>query len=603
MNDSRITYNKRTFSEIQVDLISMIQEYYPDVLSDFTDSSIGSILIDLNAGVTNNLSVNMDRVFQETQIEYAQQRESILSIARTMGFNIPNLRPSITVVNFTVTVPVNGNEPDYTYYPTLNAGAQVVGGGKVFETQEVVDWSLANNSYGSQNRTISPNYNSNGIIESYNITKQEIVLNGKSSVKRIDIQDSHVVPFLEITLPEADVIGIDSVIMVQNIDNPTSSDFANPNYKFYEVEYLAEPRVFIDDPTQQPTNGIKAGIWIETTKKFLVEYTSSGYCKLTFGGGDTETQALSNTLVLNNALVQQFLLNTALGVKLSKGYTLFIKYRRGGGSASNVGAGVLNSMGTKVLNVGGSNATNKNTVARSLTVNNIIPAMGGNDGLTIEQIRNLVKYNFSAQNRCITTSDYLVRLYKMPSKYGSPFMANVFVENNKIVIPTLGLDSDGKLSSISNSLINQNIAEYLSKYRVTGDYVEIRNGRIFNLAYDISVFVADGTGNDVINNIIRTVGDMHDIKKHKINEDLFIGDIQVAIASLAGIYNVLEIKVYNKVGGQYSTNSIEQSYVYNIDPNIRQIQLVNNTVYSTPDSMFEIKYPERDIRVTIMKKN
>lgn len=603
MNDSRITYNKRTFSEIQVDLISMIQEYYPDVLSDFTDSSIGSILIDLNAGVTNNLSVNTDRVFQETQIEYAQQRESILSIARTMGFNIPNLRPSITVVNFTVTVPVNGNEPDYTYYPTLNAGAQVVGGGKVFETQEVVDWSLSNNSYGSQNRTILPIYNTNGIIENYEITKQEVVLNGKSSVKRIDIQDSHVVPFLEITLPEADVIGIDSVIMVQNIDNPTSSDFANPNYKFYEVEYLAEPRVFVDDPTQQPTNGVKAGIWIETTKKFLVEYTSSGYCKLTFGGGDTETQALNNTLVLNNKLVQQFLLNTALGVKLSKGYTLFIKYRRGGGSASNVGAGVLNSMGVKVLNVGGSNANVKNTVARSLKVNNIIPAMGGNDGLTIEQIRNLIKYNFSAQNRCITASDYLVRLYKMPSKYGSPFMANVFVENNKIVIPTLGLDSDGKLSSISNTLINQNIAEYLSKYRVTGDYVEIRNGRIFNLAYDISVFVADGTGNDVINNIIRSVSDMHDIKKHKINEDLFIGDIQVAIASLAGVYNVLEIKVYNKVGGQYSTNSIEQQYVYNIDPNIRQIQLVNNTVYSTPDSMFEIKYPERDIRVTIMKKN
>ena len=462
-------------------------------------------------------------------------------------------------------------EPDYTYYPTLNAGAQVVGGGKVFETQEVVDWSLSNNSYGSQNRTILPIYNTNGIIENYEITKQEVVLNGKSSIKRIDILDTHVVPFLEITLPEADVIGIDSVIMVQNIDNPTSSDFANPNYKFYEVEYLAEPRVFIDDPTQQPTNGIKAGIWIETTKKFLVEYTSSGYCKLTFGGGDTETQVLNNTSVLNNKLVQQFLLNTALGVKLSKGYTLFIKYRRGGGSASNVGAGVLNSMGTKVLNVGGSNANLKNSVSRSLKVNNIIPAMGGNDGLTIEQIRNLIKYNFSAQNRCITTSDYLVRLYKMPSKYGSPFMANVFVENNKIVIPTLGLDSDGKLSSISNTLINQNIAEYLSKYRVTGDYVEIRNGRIFNLAYDISVFVADGTGNDVINNIIRTVSDMHDIKKHKINEDLFIGDIQVAIASLAGVYNVLEIKVYNKVGGQYSTNSIEQQYVYNIDPNIRQI--------------------------------
>lgn len=229
MNDSRILYNKRTFDEIKGDLIALIQEYYPEVLNDFTDSSIGSILIDLNAGVANNLSVNMDRAFQETQLDYAQQRESILAIAKNMGLNIPGMRPSITVVDLTVTVPVMGNEPDYNYFPTLNIGAQIVGGGKTFETQDVIDWSLPNNSYGTPNRTIIPVYDSNGIIQSYEITKQEIVLNGKSSIKRIDIQDSHIVPFLEITLPEIDVIGIESVIMVQNIDNPTNSDFANPN--------------------------------------------------------------------------------------------------------------------------------------------------------------------------------------------------------------------------------------------------------------------------------------------------------------------------------------------------------------------------------------
>ena len=124
-----IKYGSRTFGEIRTDLISLIQQSYPEVLSDFTDSSVGAMLIDLNAGVANNLSVNTDRAFQETQLEYAQQKNSILNIAKNMGFNIPARRPSVTVVDFTVNVPVRGDRPDASYYPILGAGAQVVGGG------------------------------------------------------------------------------------------------------------------------------------------------------------------------------------------------------------------------------------------------------------------------------------------------------------------------------------------------------------------------------------------------------------------------------------------------------------------------------------------
>ena len=81
-----IQYGSRTFGEIRIDLINLIRQMYPEVLSDFTDSSVGAMLIDLNAGVTNNLSINTDRAFQETQLEYAQQRTSILNIAKNVGF-------------------------------------------------------------------------------------------------------------------------------------------------------------------------------------------------------------------------------------------------------------------------------------------------------------------------------------------------------------------------------------------------------------------------------------------------------------------------------------------------------------------------------------
>ena len=60
-----IQYGSRTFGEIRTDLIGLIRQSYPEVLSDFTDSSVGAMLIDLNAGVTNNLSVNTDRAFKK----------------------------------------------------------------------------------------------------------------------------------------------------------------------------------------------------------------------------------------------------------------------------------------------------------------------------------------------------------------------------------------------------------------------------------------------------------------------------------------------------------------------------------------------------------
>jgi hypothetical protein len=101
----RIDYNRRTFSQIKQELITFISQNYPEVISDFTDSSVGSMLIDLNAAVGDNLSFNIDRAFQETQLEFAQQRRSILQIAKTNGLNIVPRSASVTVVDFTINVP------------------------------------------------------------------------------------------------------------------------------------------------------------------------------------------------------------------------------------------------------------------------------------------------------------------------------------------------------------------------------------------------------------------------------------------------------------------------------------------------------------------
>ena len=600
-----IRYGSRTFGEIRTDLISLIKQAYPEVLSDFTDSSVGAMLIDLNAGVGNNLAINTDRAFQETQLEYAQQKASILNIAKNMGFNIPAKRPSVTVVDFTVLIPVLGDRPDASYYPVLQAGAQIVGGGKIFETQEIIDWKSPVSNLGDPNRSILPNLDSNGIIINYSVTKREVVINGSTNIFKRTITAMDIVPFFIITLPDPDVIEIDSVILLDGTNfpaNPTTEFYTSEN-RYYEVDYLAQQRVFVENTQNSQTNttGIKAATWIDITKKFIKEFTPNGYCKLIFGSGDADVNAFQDGFlkegVSNKYFLENFLNNTALGEKLKANYTLFVKYRTGGGSNSNIGARVLTQLGGYNLMVSGSRQDFNQSVQRSLKVSNPIPAIGENDGLSIEQIRQLLKYNFSSQQRDVTLTDYLLQLYKMPGKFGSPFRANAFKENNKVVISMLDIGADSKLSNTSNTLLKENIAEYLSQYRMINDYIEIKDGKIFNLAFDIDVYVENVSDNQIANNIITILSNYFSVNDCEMNQDIFLGRLQRKILEINGVINIINIKVYNKVGGQYSSNVISQA----LNPTTGEITIINNTIHSTDDSMFEIKYPEKDIKIFLRK--
>ena len=603
-----VQFGSRTFGEIRTDLVAYIRQAYPEVLSDFTDSSVGAMMIDLNAGVGNNLSINLDRSFQETQLEYAQQRASILNLAKNMGFNIPARRPSVTVVDFTVTVPVLGNSPDSSYYPVLAAGAQVLGGGKIFETTDSIDWHSAVSNLGDSNRSIIPNTDSNGTIVNYSINKREVVTNGSTSVFKRTISSTDIIPFFSVTLPDPDVIEITAIYLMPGTNyssTPTVNDFATSGLQYYEVDFLAQQRVFIQDPNNSQlnnnTNNLQAATWIDVTKKFIKEFTTNGYCKIIFGSGDADVNAFKEGFlkegVSNRYFLENFLNNTALGEKLLPNYTLFVQYRTGGGSNSNVGSGTLTQLGGYNLTVQGSRQDYNQNVQRSLAVNNPIPAIGGNDGLSVEQIRQLIKYNFSSQFRDVTLSDYLLQMYKMPGKFGSPFRANAFKRNNKVVISILDIGADGKLSNSSNILLKENITEYLTQFRMINDYVEVKDGKIYNIAFEVDVYVDNIANNQIANSIITLVRNYLDINNYEMNQDIFLGRLQREILSANGVINVIDIKVFNRVGGQYSNNVVSQA----VDPTTGEITIINNTIYSTADSMFEIKNPEKDITIFLHK--
>jgi hypothetical protein len=605
MANQGINYGYRNFADIRAGLVDMVRQYYPDIFNDFNDASVGMMLLELNAAVGDMLSFNTDRMFQETQIDYAQQAKSVLSMARTFGLKIPGNRPSVTIVDFSVTIPVIGDTFDISYCPIIQAGSQVSGAGKIFENLYDIDFSNPFNSNGIPNRIVIPNFNSNGTLINYTLTKREMVTNGFTRIFKRVISISDVRPFLEVILPEDNVLSIDSIITLEgtNFNSvPTLNQFSNQGLKWYEVDALAENKVFVEDLNRITDNaGVKPGKWITVDKKFITEYTDLGFLKIIFGAGTKDTSSLcdfdSNIPLVNQ--IGDFINNNSLGQTPTANTTMFIKYRVGGGADTNVGPNVLRNVGLLNFSINGNNQNINNAVKTSLTVNNPFPALGGRNTPSVDEIRYMVKYNFASQNRAVTIKDYQAIISKMPGQFGVPFRMGIMEEQNKIKIYTIGLDQESKLSNNSTSALRENISTYLSDYRMINDYVQVTNGKVINLSFEVDLYIDKKQPQaQIIAEVINNIKTYMDVNKYDMGDNIYLSPLIETINNVGGVLNVIDVRVYNKVGeGKYSLNEISQPY---IDADSRQIDVSEDyTLFGEPTSMFEVKFPTQDILIRV----
>jgi len=532
MANQGISYNARNFADVRTELINFVKQYYPDIFNDFNDASVGMMLLELNAAVGDMLSFHTDRMFQETQIDFAQERSSILSMARTYGLKVPGKRPSVSIADFSCIVPTLGDTFDITYAPLIRQGAQVTGAGKVFETSGDIDFTSPFTTGGVPNRLIEPNVDSNGNILSYKLTKREMVINGITRYYKKVLNVADVRPFFEIILPEQDVLSISSVIMLDGTNYngiPTLDQFLNEDLRWYEMDALADDTIFIPNNSAISDNaGVKPGKYKRVVQKFITEYTDNGFIKLIFGGGTQDISSLSEfgvdpTLI---SKIGDFINNSSLGITPTANRTMFVKYRTGGGAASNLGPNVLTQLGIADITVSGQVPAMNTSVRNSVRVNNPIPALGGKDEASVEELRNLVRYNFSSQNRAVTISDYQTRIALMPGEFGTPFRCGVVEEQNKIKIYTIGLDSNGKLSNQSTTTLQNNIATYLSDYRMINDYIEVNNAKVINLSFEIDLVIdKQFTQSQIITEVINKTKSYFDISKWGMRDDIYLGQL------------------------------------------------------------------------------
>lgn len=603
MANRKISYTDRDFESLRQELINYTQQYYPDLISNFNDASVFSVFMDLNAAIGDNLHYHIDRSIQETVLQYAQQKSSIFNIARTYGLKIPGNRPSVALVDVSITVPAFGDQEDSRYLGLLRSGSQFIGAGQIFENPNDIDFSSQYNSEGFPNRTKIPNFDSNNKIVNYTITKREVVVNGTTKVFKKVINPQDVKPFFEFFLPEKNVLSITNLIQKDGTtftSPPTNSEFITSTSKWYEVDALAENRIFVEDPTKASDKpGIKVGRYIETENRFVSEFTPEGYCKLTFGGGttsaDEQLAQFSRTGV--PLKIQDYQNNIGLGLTVKPNTTLFVQYRIGGGSASNVGVNTITQLGNIQFSINGpSNNINQN-VRQSLRCNNVTAAIGGGDFPTLEEVRNMVTFNFSAQKRAVTVNDYNSLIKTMPSRFGAPAKASITEEDNKIKIQILSYDTTGALTNSVSNTLKQNIANYLSNYRMINDYISVSSAQVIDLEFDISV-VMQSTENQgqVITSIVDSINSYMSPVANDLGKNVNISDIRRIVQDIAGVSSVSDLKVFNKTGGQYSSSETSQPYS---DSTTKQIRLLDDTIFAQPNQIYQVRFPQRDIKVRV----
>lgn len=727
MAENRISYLSRTYDDFRNSIYDTTAKYYGDIYDNFNDASVGSWFVDMLADVGDTLSYNIDRAYQETFIDSANETKSIFNIARTMGCKIPGRKAAIVEVELSCEIPLNHqgstsdgdqSQADESYCPYIKRGTLFSTGLQTFELMNDVDFSKQFDDNGLSNRQEIPTRDSNGNIVSYTYRKLAIAMAGQSKIYKKTVNRSDIKPFMDVMIEDDSILGVESIIVKKGNDftnEPAIDEFYNEKEhytlvdgaakidvdRFFEVDNLAEQyrytyevertpvnivggdkeytyyvynpvweladsivvnesmfvpgdvnkdgKIDIADVTSliskilgrdgedddvdvgfttksYPIRYVVRGKWERFKNKFITEYTDKWALRIIFGKGlKNEYGGIpEDARQFTQYMMCRMQANDYMGVLPEAGSTMYVLYRVGGGAQSNIAKDTLKNIIYLNMSIGGNcedpqDAMKKRRVADSLTVTNTTPSYGGKDEPSIEELRYLIKYNNASQNRCVTLHDYEARIMQIPAKFGCPFRVGVVEENNKVIIYTLGLDYNGNLKSELAEQVAENIKNYLKKYRMINDFVEIRSGKIINLAFEIEIYV-DKTYDmgEVTKRVIDLVYDYMDIRKHRMGDDVFVGDIEKEISKLDGVQNLVAVRVFNKfgTGNGYSKSMISQEFVVHnecdnttLDEGDTQtndyevdLRKSDKMLFTEANSMFEIKYKNQDIKVIVKQR-
>jgi hypothetical protein len=598
-------YLARDFDGFRTVLLNYAQQYYPDRIQDFSESSLGGLFLDMAAYIGDNMSFYLDHLYGELNNDTVVETANIERALRNAGVPIVGASTAIATVDFYVEVPVlkDGTlRPDPSLLPTIKAETTVSAeNGIVFTLLEDLQFWSSDPITGTisvdSNVEVVNGRRINNEVVSKILKKSGMCSSGNQTSETFSIGEF--VQFRRLTLTNSDVTQILSV--TDGLGNI-----------YYEVENLTHDVVY-----KNVLNTIEKGSSLSLVKDNLkvipapyrfVKETSLSSRKMTliFGGGTADnleddvipdpsefsiplpySQTFSRVPVNPQKMLQTATLGVA-GVNTS----LVVTYRYGGGLSHNVAPNTIRNIGNLIVAFPenpdpGLQIQVRNTIEAA----NPEPASGGEDAPTSEELLALVPSIKNSQDRIVTKEDLLARVYTMPSNFGRVFRASIVKNPNNPLASRLFVISRNpqkQLITCPDSL-KINLKRYLNTYRMVSDAIDIMDAGIINLELFFQIVVDPSLNkNLILQNIISDLKQQFDVTRTQIGQPIVISEVVSTIFARQGVISVDSIRFNNLYGTvknrEYSPISFDV-----------QLNTKNQIIYPPDGAIFEIKFPDENI--------
>ena len=146
---------------------------------------------------------------------------------------------------------------------------------------------------------------------------------------------------------------------------------------------------------------------------------------------------------------------------------------------------------------------------------------------------------------------------------------------------------------MSSDTLKKNLRAYLNEFRAVSDAYDILDARIINFAVRVDIVAhPDSNKSQVAQVVISRLTQLLKTENMQIDQPIAYADIINTILNSEGVISLVDVKCANMTGKveerQYSDVS------FSVDGNTFQQMVVG-----PPGSIFEMKFPNKDIIVTV----
>ena len=609
-NKRKNQFSNKTYIEFKNDLLSYAKEFYSENILDFSDTSLGGLMLDFAAIVGDSLTYYAEQQFNELDYETATDVNNINKHLRRANIKNNSAYPSSVDVTFTVEVEVdisskqNNPQPYTKQLPIIKQNTILLSNDDnvQFVLDEDVDFTKGN--YTKKIKEL----NEDGSPYSLLISKKGSCTSGFITSESADFTtEVGEGMFLSYKLENSNVTKIISV-------------FDNDLNEYFEVDYLTQGTIF-----KKTVSDNEHYISIKPVPyRYVLERDfSSGSTMLRFGNGEgkgikNDTYALNSELLIpvKNSNVfgrvdvdpSSLLKTNSLGVSPS-GKSVNIVYKFGGGISHNVRKGSINKFyNDPIILFKDSDQTltssKKKTIIESIQITNELPSQGGAPPPTIENLKYSIPSSINSQNRIINDKDLIARILTMPTDFGKIEKVIALDNKNSSSFKDLFIICKNSLGHYENAndSIKINLSKYINEFRSIGDNYNILDAEIFNFGINATVRVKPGFDIETVLFDIQTrIVENINFYNLQIGEPIDVSKIEKTIIDTDGVLNLYTLKrnlIVNKTEKDeffdFTTNTTKGYSNNIIDPNI---YYSDGLLYSKRSGIFELKYSTQDIQI------